>query len=866
MLLQDVQIFLSDCRLKTVEIWDIWQLNNEKTKVSQQIVRVPKEQMGRRNVQDKQQFCPCFLQKRVCIAIYLFAILDIVAEEHSDYSMRRTDMRQEILLNEEWYFHRGDLKTQMPYWKGPVYSQSKTERKQAGPAAYHYEDRPDQYLTRSGMLNHERWECVTIPHDYVVDQDLDENENNALGYLRYDNAWYRKHFKMPEGLSDKRVTLRFDGIAGTSVIYLNGSVMYHNYSRYNSFEIDISDYVFYDKDNVIAVYVNTEEFEGWWYQGGGIYRDVHLTITERLAIDLWGVYAPTRKIDNSQWAVDLETTVVNDTYEESPVTVKSILLDRDGTQIAQAEATCSIAPREKHTVPYCMSVQHPELWDCENPYLYTVRTALFRGDEQIDRYDTRIGFRTVEISVESGLLLNGKKTFINGVCAHQDYGITGLAVPDNVARYKMQLIKEMGANGYRTSHYQQTAAYLDAADELGILVMDEARWFESTKEALEQVEVLVKRDRNRPSVIMWSTGNEEPYFITEQGRNIHKAIAAHIRKFDKTRYITAAQDREPEKSTVYADCDIIGINYNLHQYESVHQSCPDKAIFASECCATGTTRDWNFNPSGNTRLRDHDRDANAWFLGRERTRKFLASKPYVFGSFQWAAVEHRGEASWPAICSKSGALDLFLKKKGAFYQNQSHWLEEPMVHIVPHWNFEGLEGKEILVTVYTNCEELELFLNGSSQGRNAIEKYGHGEWNVPYEKGELLVKGYRNGCMVAQQKKETTGKPVALKLTLDNSFEANGTDLALFTCECVDGEGRVVPDAAEYVRFSAANPAVIVGTGSDHCDHNRVGAAQRKMYMGKITVAVRPAKGQEHLELLAQSDSLRPALYSEKIK
>ena len=189
-----------------------------------------------------------------------------------------------------------------------------------------------------------------------------------------------------------------------------------------------------------------------------------------------------------------------------------------------------------------------------------------------------------------------------------------------------------------------------------------------------------------------------------------------------------------------------------------------------------------------------------------------------------------------------------------------------MVHIVPHWNFEGLEGKEILVTVYTNCEELELFLNGSSQGRKAIEKYGHGEWNVPYEKGELLVKGYRNGCMVAQQKKETTGKPVALKLTLDNSFEANGTDLALFTCECVDGEGRVVPDAAEYVRFSAANPAVIVGTGSDHCDHNRVGAAQRKMYMGKITVAVRPAKGQEHLELLAQSDSLRPALYSEKIK
>lgn len=775
-------------------------------------------------------------------------------------------MRQEMLMNEGWYFHRGDIAVQMPYWKGPVYSQSKTERKQAGPAAYRYEDRPDQYVSGSGILSHERWERVNIPHDYVVDQDLDENENNALGYLHYDNAWYRKHFKMPEGLSDKRVTLRFDGIAGTSVVYLNGSVMHHNYSRYNSFEIDISDYVFYDKENVIAVYVDTQEFEGWWYQGGGIYRDVHLTITERLAIDLWGVYAPTRKIDNSQWTVDLETTIVNDTYEESSVTVKSVLLDRNGVEVAQTQGVGSIAPRERGVLRYGMLVRNPELWDCENPRLYTVRTALYRGDAQIDCCDTRIGFRTVEISVEKGLLLNGKKTFIKGVCAHQDYGITGLAVPDNVARYKMKLIREMGANGYRTSHYQQTEAYLDAADELGILVMDEARWFESTKEALEQVETLVKRDRNRPSVIMWSTGNEEPYFVTDQGRNIHKAIAAHIRKFDKSRYITAAQDKDPEKSTIYTDCDIIGINYNLHQYETVHQQCPDKAVFASECCATGTTRDWNFEPSGSARLRDRDKDVNTWYLGRERTWQFLTSKPYVFGAFQWAAVEHRGEATWPAICSKSGALDLFLKKKGAFYQNQSHWLQEPMVHIVPHWNFDGLEGKKILVTVYTNCEELELFLNGASLGRKNIEKYGHGEWNVPYQKGELLIKGYRDGQVVAQQKKETTGKPVALKLTLDNTFEANGKDLALFTCECVDEEGRVVPDAAEYVQFSASDPAVIVGTGSDHCDHTRVGATQRKMYMGKITVAVRPAKGQERLELLAQSDRLISALYSTDIK
>lgn len=228
-------------------------------------------------------------------------------------------------------------------------------------------------------------------------------------------------------------------------------------------------------------------------------------------------------------------------------------------------------------------------------------------------------------------------------------------------------------------------------------------------------------------------------------------------------------------------------------------------------------------------------------------------RPYVFGCYQWAAVEHRGEAVWPAVCSKSGALDLFLQKKGAFYQNKSHWTDEPMVHIVPHWNFKGLEGQEILVTVYTNCDELELFLNGESFGKKAIEKYGHGEWNVPYSKGTLEVKGYRNGELVAIDTRVTTGAPEKLKLTPDNDFTANGRDIALFTCECVDSEGRTVPDAAEFVEFSAATPATIVGTGSDNCDHNNVTNAQRQMYMGKIRIAVKVSKGQKCLELAAFS-------------
>ena len=762
-------------------------------------------------------------------------------------------MRKEIILNNGWIFHKGDIEKPISKYKGFIYCQSKTERKLSGPAAYNYSDRPDQFY--GNMINPEKWEWVELPHDYVVYQDNDKNENCALGYLHYDNAWYRKHFNMPEGSENKRVLLRFDGIAGKSTVYLNGCLMYHNFSSYNTFEIDISDYVYYDKENVIAVYVNTDGFEGWWYQGGGIYRDVHLTVTEPVAIDLWGVYAPCKKLDDNYWQIDFETTVVNTDYENKKVTLESRVIGADGSVLAVGTGEGTVGLRDKGVIKYSTEVNNPLLWDCDNPNLYTVKTVLKLNGEETDENTTRIGFRTVEISADKGLLLNGKLTFINGVCAHQDFGLTGLAVPSNIAKYKVSLMKEMGANGYRTSHYQQTESYMDAFDEQGLLVMDEARWFESTKEAIEQLESLIKRDRNRPSVIMWSTSNEEPFHITDIGKRLHKAIAAQIKKFDYTRPITAAEDRTPDKSTIYDECDIVGINYNLKLYDTVHEMCPEKPIFASECCATGSVRDWNFDSDTSGRIRDKDVDSNEWFLGREKTYKFLRERSYVFGCYQWAAVEHRGEAAWPRICSVSGALDLFLQKKGAFYQNKSHWTKEPMAHIVPHWNFKGLEGEEIPVTVYTNCEELELFLNGRSLGKKEIEKYGHGEWSVKYCPGTLEVKGYIGGKEVCCDKRITTGKPAALKLTQDNDFTANGSDIALFTCECVDENGLVVPDAAEYVRFSISSPAKIIGTGSDICDHNNVADTERKMYMGKIRIAVKPQKGQNNFTLTAMSDN-----------
>lgn len=764
-------------------------------------------------------------------------------------------MRKEISLNRDWRFHLGDIDEPISSYKGYIYSQSKTERKRSGPAAYSYPDAPDPFGWGNNLISNIRWETVTLPHDYVINQDNDKNENCAMGYLHYDNAWYRKHFAIPENSENKRFLLRFDGITGKSTVYLNGCLLYHNFSSYNTFEIDITDYIYTDKENIIAVYVNTEDFEGWWYQGGGIYRNVTLTVTDPVAIDLWGVYVPYEKLDEAHWRVNFETTVVNTAYEAKAFSLKSTVIGKDGSVLGTAQGSATAEPREKCTVKYSTVVENPLLWDCDSPNLYTVNTKLVANSGETDLQVTRIGFRTVEISVENGLLLNGKKTFINGVCAHQDFGLTGLAVPDNIAKYKISLIKEMGANGYRTSHYQQTESYMDAFDEMGFLVMDEARWFESSKESMEQLRSLIKRDRNRPSVIMWSTSNEEPFHTSENGRKIHKAISAEIRKLDKTRPITAAEDRTPDKSTIYDECDFIGINYNLNLYDTVHKMQPEKPIFASECCATGTTRDWNFDTDTSGRIRDFDGDTNAWFRGRERTYKFLRERPFVFGCYQWAAVEHRGEAAWPRICSVSGALDIFLQKKGAFYQNKSHWTTEPMAHIVPHWNFAGLEGQEIFVPVYTNCDELELILNGSSLGKQKIEKYGHGEWRVKYAPGTLEVKGFINGKLACTDKRITTGKAVKLSLTADNSFTSNGSDIALFTCECLDENGLPVPDASEYVRFSVSSPAAIIGTGSDNCDHNNPANNERKMYMGKIRIAVRPACDQESFTLTAFGSS-----------
>ncbi len=769
-------------------------------------------------------------------------------------------MREKIRLNDGWLFHKGDINTPRPTDKGPVYMQSKTERKLCGPAARHYFDSPDTYRTDIEIRSC-GWRSVTLPHDYIIDQTPSKDENNTTGYFHYCNAWYRKHFKLNPEDKNRRLTLLFEGVATHAVIYLNGCLLKRNFCAYTTFEVDITDYACFDRENVLAVYVSTDEFEGWWYQGGGIYRNVWLIKTDLVAIDLWGVYAVPRKLSETAWAVDFETTVLNGTGHDVKASVLSEICDGTGKTVASAAGEGLIPAFGKAVVRYTAKVSSPRIWDIDDPYLYTVRTALSsENGAQSDEEETRIGFRTFHCDPDKGFFLNGRHVVIKGVCAHQDFGLTGLAVPENIIRYKVQLLKEMGANGFRTTHYPHPEAAMDAFDEQGFLVMDETRWFDSSDEGKRQLEMLIRRDRNRPSVVFWSTGNEEPGHITETGRRINRTMISVIRKLDRTRPITCAISVQPDQATILSDLDLIGINYNLDLFDKIHAEHPHKAIFSSECCAASTTRGWYFPDSPERGyLSAYDQDSSTWFRGREATWKFLSSRKYVMGGFQWDAFEHRGETHWPRLCSQSGAIDLYLQKKDAFYQNQSHWTDQPMIHILPHWNQRGLEGRKIHVWAYTNCCEAELFLNGESLGRQTIDQYGHGEWTVTYRPGTLKCVGYRKGARAATDTVETTGEPQSLRLTPMNKAEANGRDIALFTCECLDMKGRAVPDAEAYVRFSCNKNGRVIATGSDVCDPVPPSCPERRMRAGKITVAVRAGNEKGPLTLYAESDRLGKA-------
>ena len=768
-------------------------------------------------------------------------------------------MRETLNFNKDWLFHEGDIFVEAPRSKGLIYQQAKTERHLIGPASVAYPDGVDSY--GGSRATAEYWEKVTLPHDYVIAQTPNEKNNNTLGYFEYNNAWYRKHFTLDAACEGKRVALFFEGAAVHCTVYVNGCHMLDNRCGYTSFEVDITDVARFGQENVVAVYVNAQEHEGWWYEGAGIYRDVWLEITESVAVERDGVFVHPELMGGESWNVPVDTELRNDDYEDAAVSVETALYTMAGQEIARAQGEMTVPARDHGTLRQAMTVENPALWDTQSPALHICETTVTRGGEIVDRTKCRFGFRTIRFDPDHGFFLNGKRVVIKGVCCHQDYGLTGKAVPKRVQKYRLELLREMGANGYRTAHYPHHAATMDYLDELGFLVMDETRWFETTPDGVRQLEMLIRRDRNRPGVILWSLGNEEPMHVRPEGRRIARALRTIAKRLDPTRPVTTAQSVDPLHSTVLDVMDVMGVNYNIEHYDKLHDMYPDRPLFSSECCATGTTRGWYLDDCPARGYIDgYDRRSNSWFRGREETWQWFMAREYVCGGYQWAGIEHRGETTWPRLCSQSGAIDLFLNRKDAFWQNQSHWTDRPMVHILPHWNLHGREGEAVRVSVYTNCDSVELFQDGRSMGAQAVEPFGHVEWRLIYNPGCVRAVGYKDGEPAAEETVETTGRPVALRLKLERGgVRADGQDVAIITCDCVDSEGRHVPDAAPLVRFNTNGLGYVAGTGSDVSDHTPVTCPDRKMRAGLISVLVRAGERAGMLRVYAEADDLEPA-------
>jgi len=771
-------------------------------------------------------------------------------------------MREKINFDRGWRFHKGDIELSIPSSKRPIYLGAKTERAVWGPASRNYD---------TGNTASEFWESVDLPHDYVITGTPERENNEGLGFFKYENAWYVKKFLLEESDKNRRITLFFEGIATWATVYVNGCLMKHNFCGYTSFEVDITDVVKYGEPNTVSVYVNTDisHHEGWWYEGGGIYRHVWLTKTDLVSVDLWGVFAKPVKQQDGSWIVDTEITLRNDSVKRRSVSVLAEILDAAGNIAAQATVNGLIEDKDKKVLRCRIPMENPALWSPDSPVQYVMRTSVSNGKTLCDTYEVKFGFRTVEADTVNGLRINGKKYKIQGLCGHADCGLMGKAVPDNIHRYKVRLMKEMGANGYRTSHYPQAEALMDALDEAGFIVMNETRWFESTDEGKAQLEMLIKRDRNRPGVIFWSLGNEEPHHITEEGRRITQSLKAFVRKLDDSRIIMTAVSNAPDAATVYDELDVIGINYNWHLYPQVHERFPMKPVISSENCATGTTRGWYFDEcKERAYIPAYDRDTNRMFKSRESTWKFIMEHDWILGGYQWIAFEHRGEAMWPRLCSQSGAIDLFLQKKDAFWQNSSHWTAEPMVHVLPHWNFAGMEGEMIRVSAYTNQPRLELFVNGESCGMREIEPYGHGEWQVPYAPGRIEVAAYdADGRETARDVRVTSGEAKRLALHLDTEdVRAGCGDIAVVTCTALDADGNEVYDAAPVVEFHTNDLGRIYSTGSDISDHSSLFSPTRRMRAGRIGVAVKLGDQEGKLKIYAHSAGLESAVLTVDLK
>ncbi len=763
--------------------------------------------------------------------------------------------RQRILFDADWRFalgHAADVDRDFGWGRDQKTFAKSGHVSIAEPAA--------------GSFDDATWGPVDLPHDWAIDLPFARNDHfippknpedgdpgaghgyKAIGrrFPEHSIGWYRKVFTLDKGDETKRLTIEFDGVFRDATVIFNGYVLTRHDSGYTPFSVDISDFVTTDgSPNVLVVRADATLGEGWFYEGAGIYRHVWLVKTGKAYIPQWGVWAH----GEASGSVTLETEIANDGDTAQALTLVSQIFDASGKAVAEARSSETVAPRGETAVTQTANIASPHLWSLEDPHLYTVRTEVCAGDALLDVAVTRFGLRDIRFDAKEGFFLNGKNIKIRGSNNHQDHAGVGVAIPDALHAWRVKQLKDMGANAWRCAHNPPSAAVLDACDRMGVLVIDETRAMTSTPDGITELETMIRRDRNHPSVMLWSIGNEE---TAQQGTARGLKVALNMRRavkaLDPTRPVTAAMNHYQGQGITPA-LDVMGFNYHEADIEPFRKLYPDMPIIGTETASAVSTRGEYVRDEAKGYVRAYDLDAPTYALTAEKWWSLYNSKPYLSGGLVWTGFDYRGEPTpfnrWPEISSHFGILDTCGFPKDIYWYYRSWWQAEPVLHLLPHWNWEGKEGQDISVWAYSNLDAVELFAGGKSQGKKTVPKDSHVEWNVAYAPGEIAAYGYKNGKVVTKAQRRTAGPVARIALSSETlAAGEDGTALVLIRAEAVDKSGISVPKADTLVHFSVDGPAELIGVGNGNptsleSDH----APERRLFNGLAQAILRVPRG-----------------------
>ena len=748
------------------------------------------------------------------------------------------------------------------------------------------------YLTKANSMHNEgpyavkfddsAWQEVRVPHDWVTTLPFDAQASHSHGYktvgYRYPETsvgWYRKSIAIPAEDLGKHISLRFDGIFRNARVWFNGFYMGTEPSGYATQVYDVTEYVNYGGDNLICVRADATLEEGWFYEGAGIYRDAWLVKTNTVSIAPFGTFVYTGK---NLSTLHIETEVNNSSLDVQTCEVTQQLLDAEDRKVAESEI-CQLTLRPKETLG-CrqeMNLNNPHLWSTTDPYLYKVVTTVKVAGETTDVYETTTGIRSVEFDADRGFLLNGEPLKLKGVNMHQDHAGVGAAIPEALMTWRIRRLKELGCNAYRSSHNPMTPALLDVCDREGMLVIDENRLSGINTEHQRLLENMIKRDRNHPSIILWSDGNEEwGMENTVQGRRVAEAMREFTRLLDPTRHSTMANAGGGE---MIKGLDVVGFNYIMqNDVDNRRKANPTWKIVGTEETTGCGTRGVYFNlvgdlqsPTKPGQMVSMNRDTTHHHVENviERGWKFYADRPWGAGIFYWTGFDYRGEPnplSYPATDSEFGILDYCGFWKDEAWYLKSWWTDEPTLHIFPHWNLQGHEGEEIELWAYSNCDEVELTVNGKRLGRQTMPRNGHLKWKAVYQPGKVVATGYKNGKRILTETIETTQPAAQIVMKTDRqTISADGRDVAVVTVEIQDKKGRIVPDACPLLSFQLEGDARIIGAGNgnpayrgcDHPDNQDCKKFQIHAFNGLAQLLIQSNKNASPLVVSCSSGDLR---------